>query len=142
MQNRKAINWGVWGLLAICLGQALYIYISTPHSPDPDRIVSITKVGDGGAIYEVLYGSGGATVSTIYRYFLMELQPTSELAMEQIKSETPFLVTKAGGAVREVSGVNVRLQTDKIVYKFSSVAYFVKDSELNVVALNLVATMP
>ncbi|MGE1151723.1 hypothetical protein [Pseudomonas kitaguniensis] len=142
MQNRKGINWHIWLLLAICIGQALYIYINTPSRPDPSKIVTITPVGDGGAIYEVLYDSGGATVPFIYRYFLTTLQPNNEEALKKIKTVTPFLVTKTTQAVRKVAGIKVKLRSDETIYDFRNTAYFKINGELNIVTFDLESTLP
>lgn len=142
MQNRKAINWQAWLLLVICLGQALYIYISSPSRPEPSKIVSVNKVGEGGAIYEVLYDSGGATVPFIYRYFLMEVQPSDEEALNKTRKATPFLVTQSTHAVREVVGIKVKLNSDETIYDFHNTAYFKVDGELNIVKFDLEATIP
>ncbi|MEN1663639.1 hypothetical protein AAIH06_36200, partial [Pseudomonas aeruginosa] len=62
------------GLSCLALGLFGYIYFTSPSMPSPARIVSVKVVGNGGAIYEVLYVSGGATVPFVYRYFLMVLK--------------------------------------------------------------------
>ena len=142
MQHRKAINWQAWSLLVICLGQALYIYISSPSRPEPSKIVSVTKVGEGGAIYEVLYDSGGATVPFIYRYFLMAVQPNDEEALSKMRKATPFLVTQSTHAVREVVGIKVKLNSDETIYDFHNTAYFKVGGELNIVKFDLEATIP
>lgn len=142
MQSRKGTKWRVWGLLVICLGQALYIYVSAPSRPEPTSVVSVTKVGEGGAIYEISYDSGGATVPYIYRYFLMDLQRTDEDALEKSKKTTPFLVTKGTEAVRGVSGDRVKLKCEETIYDFHNTAYFKVDGELNVVKFDLESTVP
>lgn len=142
MQNRKGIKGYVWLLLVVCIGQALYIYASSPSRPDPARVVSVTPVGGGGAIYEVLYDSGGATVPFIYRYFLMDLQASHTAALEKTRSASPFLVTQGTQAVREVVGSHVKLKTDELIYDFRNTAYFKINGELNIVKFNLEATLP
>ena len=102
MQNQRVIKCAFWGLLVICLVQALYIFISSPFRPDPSKVVSATNVSGGGAVYELLYDTGGATVADTYRYFLMEVQPSDEAVLDKSKKMEPFLVTKIGNAVREV----------------------------------------
>lgn len=142
MQNLKAIKWAFWALMVICSGQMLYIYASSPRRPDPDRIVSVTPVGEGGAIYEVLYDSGGATVPYVYRYFVMELQSSDEAALQKTKKTTPFLVTQSTGAVRGVVGITVRLHTNETIYDFHNTAYFKSHEDLNIVKFYLDATPP
>lgn len=142
MQNQRAIKWAFWGLLVICLVQALYIFISSPSRPDPSKVVSATNVSGGGAVYEVLYDSGGATVADTYRYFLMEVQPNDEAVLETSKKMGPFLVTKSGNAVREVTGDKVKLKTNDTVYKFHSVSIFKLNGEIQIVRFELDATAP
>ncbi|HDS1738133.1 hypothetical protein [Pseudomonas sp. BP8] len=142
MKIHKGIMGAFWALLAICLGQALYIYATVPTRPDPDQIVSITPVGAGGAIYEVLYGSGGATVPYIYRYFVMDVQPSDEAALQKTKTATPFLVTRSTHAVRSVAGGSVKLKTSETIYEFRNKGYFKIDGELNIVKFDLDATLP
>ncbi|MBV4535336.1 hypothetical protein [Pseudomonas urmiensis] len=142
MQNLKAIKWTLWALVVVCFGQMLYIYASSPARPDPDRVVAVTPVGEGGAIYEVLYGSGGATVPYVYRYFVMDLQASEEAVLKKTKKATPFLVTQSTGAVRGVEGITVKLRTSETIYDFHNRAYFKTHGELNIVKFDLHATLP
>lgn len=142
MRNLRVINWAVWGLLVICLVQAIYIFIPSPFRPNPSKIVSVTKVIEGGAVYEVLYGSGGATVADTYRYFLMEVQPSDEAALDKSKEIGPFLVTKSANAVREVLGDKVKLKTNNTVYEFHSNSIFKINGEIQMVRFELDSTTP
>lgn len=142
MRSRRGIKWVVWSLLFVCLGQALYIYISAPGRPDPVKITSVTNVGQGGAIYEVLYDSGGATVPIVYRYFLMDLQPGDEDALQKSKKTAPFLVTKSSAAVREVLDDRVKLKVDGVIYEFHNMSLFKVDGEINIVKFDLDSTAP
>ena len=142
MRSRRDIKWVVWSLLFVCLGQALYIYMSAPGRPDPVKITSVTNVGHGGAIYEVLYDSGGATVPIVYRYFLMNLQPGDEEALKKVKKNAPFLVTKSSAAVREVLDGRVKLKVDGVIYEFHNMSLFKVDGEINIVKFDLDSTAP
>lgn len=129
-------------MFVICLGQMLYIYTLRPGRPDPDRIVSITSVGQGSAIYEVLYGAGGATVPYVYRYFLMGVQQNDEIALQKTKDIEPFLVTQSTGAVRSVAGQLVKLRTLDTVYNFHNKAYLKIQGQLRMVSFELDAKLP
>lgn len=129
-------------LLLVCLMQALYIFASSPFRPDPSKVISVTKVAEGGAIYEVLYDSGGATNGDIYRYFLMEIQPSEEVALEKTKNSTPFLVAKSDNAVKKVMGDRVKLKTNDTVYEFHSISLFKIKGEIQTVGFDLDATIP
>ena len=142
MRSRRDIKWVVWSLLFVCLGQALYIYMSAPGRPDPVKINSVTNVGQGGAVYEVLYDSGGATVPVVYRYFLMNLQPGDEEALQEAKKTAPFLVTKSSAAVREVLDDRVKLKVDGVIYGFHNISLFKVDGEINIVKFDLDSTAP
>ena len=142
MRSRRDIKWVVWSLLFVCLGQALYIYMSAPGRPDPVKITSVTNVGHGGAIYEVLYDSGGATVPIVYRDCLMNLQPGDEEALQEAKKTAPFLVTKSSAAVREVLDDRVKLKVDGVIYEFHKMSLFKVDGEINVVKFDLDSTAP
>lgn len=142
MRSRRGIKWVVWSLFAVCLVQTLYIYMSAPGRPDPVKITSVTNVGHGGAIYEVLYDSGGATVPIVYRYFLMNLQPGDEEALQKVKKTAPFLVTKSSAAVREVLDDRVKLKVDGVVYEFHNISLFKVDGEINIVKFDLDSTAP
>ncbi|WP_314915398.1 hypothetical protein [Pseudomonas helleri] len=142
MQNRKATNWVAWGLLLICLIQTAYIFLSTHRVPAPSKIISATSVGEGGAVYEVLYDSGGATVPFIYRYFLMAKQPTLEEALQETRKTSPFLVTKSSNAVHEVRGDHVFLKTSGTIYNFNNISYFKSNEEIKVVTFDLNASAP
>ncbi|MDD1979288.1 hypothetical protein [Pseudomonas tussilaginis] len=142
MQNRKGINWRAWILAVICIGQALYIYISAPSRPEPTEIVTVTKVGSGGAIYEILYNSGGATVPLIYRYFLMDVKKSDKEALLASEKSTPFLVTKSTQAVREIHGERVKLKTDNTIYDFHNISIFKVDGKINRVSFDLESITP
>ena len=129
-------------MLFVCLVQALYIYMSAPGRPDPVKINSVTNVGQGGAVYEVLYDSGGATVPIVYRYFLMSLQPGDEEALKKVKKNAPFLVTKSSAAVREVLDDRVKLKVDGVIYEFHNMSLFKVDGEINIVKFDLDSTAP
>lgn len=142
MRSRRGIKWVVWSLLFVCLGQAMYIYMSAPGRPDPVKVTSVTNVGQGGAIYEVSYDSGGATVPIVYRYFLMDLQPGDEEALQKTKKSAPFLVTKSSAAVREVLDDRVKLKVDGVIYEFHNISLFKVGGEINVVKFDLDSTAP
>lgn len=141
MQNQKATSRTLWILLIICLAQAAYIYTVTPGRPAPDRIASITPIGEGGAIYEVEYNSGGATVPLIYRYFVINLQSNEPDAIQKISHSTPFLITQAPHAVREVTHNHVKLMTEGIIYSYHNTAHFKSNDKLEVVTFELSATL-
>ena len=133
-----------------CLGFAFYlswasfvhIYISAPGRPDPVKINSVTNVGQGGAIYEVLYDSGSATLPIVYRYFLMNVQPGDEEALQKVKKIAPFLVTKSSAAVREVLDDRIKLKVEGVIYEFHNMSLFKVDGEINIVKFDLDSTAP
>ena len=116
--------------------------MSAPGRPDPVKITSVTNVGHGGAIYEVLYDSGGATVPLVYRCFLMNLQSGDEEALQKAKKTAPFLVTKSSAAVREVLDDRVKLKVDGVIYGFHNISLFKVDGEINIVKFDLDSTAP
>ena len=77
-----------------------------------------------------------------YRYFLMEVQPSDEAVLEKSKKMEPFLVTKSGNAVREVSGDKVKLKTNNTIYKFVNISIFKLNGEIQIVRFELDATVP
>lgn len=141
MQKRKGTKLGILALLVICLGQGLYIYMSTPSRPAPTKIVSVTTVGEGGAIYEILYDAGGATVPYVYRYFLMDVQASDQEALQKSKKIEPFLVTKSSHAVREVLGDRIKLKTNKIIYDFHNTSILKTKEKINVITFDLDSTI-
>jgi len=129
-------------LLIICIIQSIYIYIQSPASPEPSEIASIIPIDSTGAVYEVLYNSGGATVPFIYRYFIMEKTSNPSEALNKIKSSHPFLVTKESGAVQGTSPGRVKLRTIGMIYYFSNTADYKTNGELKRVKLDLISDMP
>ena len=129
-------------LSAVCIMQAIYIYMESPATPEPSEIISVTPVDSTGAIYEVLYNSGGATVPFIYRYFLMEKINDPVEALDKIKSSHPFLVTKSPNAVRTVLPERVKLTTLDTIYKYRNTAYYKTNGELKGIKLDLTSDMP
>ncbi len=120
----------------------MYIYASTHTLPDPDQIISVSRVGENGAIYEIRYSGGGATVPHVYRYFVMEVQPSNEAALQRSKDSVPFLVTRSTGAVHEIAEQSVKLRTLNKIYEFHNMAYYKAGGHLNEVRFELDARMP
>ncbi|MBO0496385.1 hypothetical protein [Pseudomonas sp. Marseille-Q1929] len=141
MQSQKGTKLGIWILLIICISQGVYIYFSEPSRPDPTKVVSVTHVGEGGAIYEILYDSGGATVPLIYRYFLMDIQANDQEALKKSTEREPFLVTKSPNAVRKVIGDSVKLKTSETIYDFHNVSIYKNNGKINIVTFDLVSTV-
>lgn len=142
MPSQKKTKICLWLLTLLCLGQMIYIYASSPSLPDPDQIISISRVGENGAIYEIRYSGGGATVPHVYRYFVMEVQPSNEAALQRSKQSAPFLVTKSTGAVHEIAGESVKLRTLNKIYEFRNTAYYKVGGDLNEVRFDLDARLP
>ncbi|MCJ8205799.1 hypothetical protein [Pseudomonas sp. RGM2987] len=129
-------------LLMICVAQAAYIFTTSPASPEPSRIVSVTPVDSVGAVYEVLYDSGGATVPFVYRYFLMEKDDDSIKVLNKVKSLSPFLVTQSPDAVRTALPGRVKLRTLDVVYEYRNVAYYEVNGEWKQVKFDLISDIP
>ncbi|MGO2202714.1 hypothetical protein [Pseudomonas helleri] len=72
----------------------------------------------------------------------MEVQPSDEAVLEKSKKMEPFLVTKSGNAVREVSGDKVKLKANNTIYKFHGVSIFKLNGEIQMVRFELDATVP
>lgn len=142
MQSRKATKILVWVLLTIVLGQSGYIYLSSPSQPTPSRLLNVTPLGETGAVYEILYDSGGATVPFVYRYFLMERGKNESEALEFARRNNPVLVTKSPNAVQGVSSDKVHFVTTDTVYKFISIGYYQSGESENIVKLELSSSMP
>lgn len=142
MRSRKGTNFALIGLSCLVLGLFGYIYFTSPSMPSPTRIVSVKVVGNGGAIYEVLYDSGGATVPFVYRYFLMEFQTDDAEALKKLRGAEPFLVTKSPNAVREIHGDRAELYVTDTIYKYRSQGFFIIEGRLVPIKFNLKATMP
>lgn len=142
MQNQKARKWICGVSIILCIGQALYICMSFEALPEPTRVVSINNVGEKGAVYEVLYDSGGATVPFVYRYYLVERQGTTEEVLEKLKNKTPFLVTKSTAAVRNVMRDRVKLEVADTIYDYSNTAFYKVNGEIKIIKFDLDSTMP
>lgn len=142
MPSPKNTRICLWLLTLLCLGQMIYIYASNRTLPDPDEIISVSRVGENGAIYEVRYSGGGATVPHVYRYFVMEVQPSHEAALQRSKDSVPFLVTRSTGAVHEITRRSVKLRTLNKIYEFHNTAYYKVEGNLNEVKFELEARMP
>ncbi|WHS62387.1 hypothetical protein [Pseudomonas sp. G2-4] len=142
MQKPRASRWFSFTISTLCVAQAIYIYMTAPASPEPTEIISVIPVNSTGAIYEVLYNSGGATVPIVYRYFLMKRDDNHTEALNKIKSAHPFLVTKSSGAVREILPGRVKLRTLDMIYEYRNTAYYETNGEWKRVKLDLTSDMP
>lgn len=142
MLKPKAYKLAFLTLLLVCIVQTAYIFFSGPFLPEPSRIISVTPVDTAGAVYEVLYDSGGATVPFVYRYFLIEKTDDAVAALDKIKSSSPFLVTQSSGAVRATLPGRVKLRTLDVVYEYRNIAYYEANGEWKRVKLDLTSDIP
>lgn len=128
MLNPKVFKWFFGALLLVCVG-VVFSLMSGPNMPVPVRVISVTPLEDGVAVYEVLYDPGGATVPFVYQYFLLRQQENSEAVLEEVKLSEPFLVTASSGVVRDFSEGNLNLKVKGAVYKFKSAAQYSSHGE-------------
>lgn len=137
MPGPRVFKWGAGTVLLICLGWGLLRFITGSSLPDPDRVVSMTPLGDGAAVYEVLYDSGGATVPFIYRYFVLEQLKSAELVLEEVGLLEPFLVTTSSGAVKGVASGYVSLEAKRTIYEFKTIARYKVNNEVKNIRFTL-----
>ena len=137
MLSPKVFKWVVGMLLLTCLGWVVFSIIAISNIPEPTRVVSVTPLGDGIAVYEMLYDSGGATVPFVYRYFVLKQQETSEAVLGEVRSAEPFLVTTTSGAVRAVVKESVSLEVKSTVYEFKGVVEYQINGEIKTIRFTL-----
>lgn len=142
MRDLKVYRWLCGVLLFICFGQFLYSYLSSKKTLEPTRVISTTPVGEDGAIYEVLYDSGGATVPLVYRYYLMRRQNSMGEVLDKVKVRSPFLVTKSTAAVRDVLRERVTLKVRDTIYDYHNVSFYKVDDEIKIIKFDLDSKMP
>ena len=142
MQSLKACKWLCGGLICICLAQALYIYLASEKVIQPTRVISSVNVDEGGAIYEVLYDSGGATVPFIYRYYLLARQSNMGEVLERMKMTRPFLVTKSTAAVQSVMQDRVKLIVTDTIYDYNNIAFYKVNGKIKIIKFDLDSKMP
>jgi len=95
MRASKAFK-GVYSFVTLLLLAIVAIFIWLNHTPDyrsSDILQNSYQINDRLWLYTTRSDSGGATVPTLYRYFLSgKLRGNSEAQAEQLRQQMPFLV--------------------------------------------------
>lgn len=104
MRGNMAIRWTHRALTAILLVVVVgFLYLN--HTPDyrsGDVLVSSHKIADRLWLYRVKNDSGGATVDTVYRYYLADgLHGTDTDKLAELKKGVPFL--EGDGSISAIS---------------------------------------
>jgi len=137
MLGLRVFKWVTGTLLLACLGLVVLRFITISSMPDPDRVVSVTPLGDGAAVYEILYDSGGATVPFIYRYYVFMQLKNEESVLEEVRRLEPFLVATSSGAVKDIAGRNVSLEVKGTIYEFKTLARYRVNDEVRSIRFSL-----
>lgn len=122
MRARTVINVVHWVLTA-----ALAVFVWLNYQPDPrtgDSLQSVRQVSPGVWLYTTQNSEGGATVPTVYRYYLRSADGAT---VQQLHGDTPFLT--GGGTISAITidGDAVRVDYSGKVYDIEQHAgpYFI-----------------
>lgn len=111
MRARTVINAAHW-LLTVLL--AIFAWLS--YQPDPragDTLQSVRQVAPGTWLYTTQNSEGGATVPTVYRYYLRNVDGAS---VQQLYDDFPFLTGSGTLSAIAVDGDTVRVDYSGRVY--------------------------
>ncbi len=112
-----------WLVSVICVIQGIWILAHYEFHPELSRIVKRYPIDGDGTLYVAISDTGGATVPSIYRYYLHRKIEGDELALKALSSEgRPFLVTRDHGARVVIEGRRIKISVTDSVYRFSSPA--------------------
>ena len=62
--------------------------------------------------------------------------------LDQVKRESPFLVTKSTAAVRDVLRERVKLKVMDTIYDYHNVSFYKVDGEIKIIKFDLDSKMP
>ncbi|HBM7638172.1 TPA: hypothetical protein LZ311_005508 [Enterobacter asburiae] len=111
MRARTVINAAHWLSTA-----ALAVFVWLNYHPDPragDTLQSVRQVAPGAWLYTIQNSEGGATVPTVYRYYLRSADGAN---VQQLNADFPFLT--GGGTISAIAvdGDAVRVDYSGKVY--------------------------
>lgn len=111
MRARTVINAAHWLLTA-----ALAVFVWLNYQPDPrtgDTLQSVRQVSPSAWLYTTQNSEGGATVPTVYRYYLRSADGAT---VQQLHGDFPFLTGSGTVSAIIVDGNAVRVDYSGKVY--------------------------
>lgn len=132
MPFRTAIRW-VHGIVTLVLLFTVLGFMWLNHQPDPrknDELQRVYKLSDSVWLYMTVNSQGGATVPTVYRYYLShELSGKDTEIIKQLVERSPVIegtgsitnasIDKSGEVNITYSGNVISIQNDISHLRFS-----------------------
>lgn len=110
----------ICALLALSLAFVSWRSFFPGHTSHLTEVVSQTPLGHGATLYGVKDDRGGATVPFSYRYYVYRTLATHDDILHQLKTATPFLITRDESVDVDIQGATVTVSVDKEVYDYHS----------------------
>ena len=111
MRVKTVINYAHWVLTIMLLA---FFWLN--HHPDPragDHLQNIRKINSGLWLYSTQNNDGGATVATVFRYYLLDKDGAG---MQQLRDTLPFITGKGSISSVKVDGEHVYINYSGEVY--------------------------
>ncbi|MGN8345174.1 hypothetical protein ACLEJQ_16390 [Pseudomonas sp. SMV71] len=107
-------------LLVLALAYVSWLCFFSRNTPQLTEVVLRTPLTHNAFIYGVKDDGGGATVPFSYRYYVYRSLTADSDILSELKTATPFLVTRDESITVDVQGETVTVVVDKEIYDYHS----------------------
>ncbi|WP_325919074.1 hypothetical protein [Pseudomonas frederiksbergensis] len=107
-------------LLALALACISWLCFFPRNMPQLTEVVLRKPLSNGAFIYGVKDDRGGATVPFSYRYYVYRTLAADSDILAELKTATPFLVTRDDSITVDIQESTITVSVDKEVYAYHS----------------------
>ncbi|AMB87310.1 hypothetical protein AWM79_19230 [Pseudomonas agarici] len=106
--------------LALSLAYIGWLCIFPRNMPHLTEVILRTPLAPDAFIYGIKDERGGATVPFSYRYYVYRTLPADSDILSELKTATPFLVTRDESITLDIRDSTITVAVDKEVYDYHS----------------------
>jgi len=110
----------ICALLALSLAYIGWLGLFSRDVPHLTQVILRTPLTQDAFIYGVKDERGGATVPFSYRYYVYRALPADSDILSELKSASPFLVTRDDSIIVNIQDSAITVSVDKEVYDYHS----------------------
>ncbi|MCJ8205949.1 hypothetical protein [Pseudomonas sp. RGM2987] len=107
-------------VLVLALAYVSWLCFFSRNTPQLTQVVLRSPLTHNAFIYGVKDDRGGATVPFSYRYYVYQSLIADSDILSELKTATPFLVTRDESITVDVQGETVTVVVDKEIYDYHS----------------------
>ncbi len=106
--------------LALSLAYIGWLYLFPRNTPQLTEVILRAPLAQDAFIYGVKDERGGATVPFSYRYYVYRALAADSDILSELKTATPFLVTRDDSITVDIRDSTITVSVDKEVYDYHS----------------------